>query len=112
MKHLLILSILFLSSCLFSEQKDLIFQYKLNEDTSFLVYSVGYGATTRDHTEIIQVRGSNKSYIKRVDYGYHDFKPEITRINDTLFKITFTDTGAFKGRSISYNFNVNDRIKN
>jgi hypothetical protein len=114
MKLLLFLSIIFFSSCFtFSEKRDMVYEYKLNSTKTLKVYTGGFGATTPGYTEIIKTEGDRgDEVVKRFDFFSHEEKIIITRVNDTLFKITFTSTSPNLGRiSKSYNFSINDKVK-
>jgi len=109
----ILLCTVFLSGCfnLFNEKKDLIATYKLNASTSIEISSKGYGATTKDFTEIRKVTPNKDELIKRIDGSYSNYKAKIVRVDDTLFKVIFTDTSVFKGMSRAFPFNVNERVK-
>jgi len=100
-----------LCSCfeMFNEKKDLILTCKLDAKSTFEVYSIGYGATTKGHTEVRKTFNSGSDIVKRIDGDYNGYKAEIFRVNDTLFRIKFTDTSVFKGMSKSFIFSINDR---
>ena len=109
---ILVLIVSFNSCFEFKEKTRPILTYKLNPSTSIEVCSVGYGATTKDITEIRKLESSKSTVIKRIDGSYSEyFIARITRLNDTLFKITFTDTANFKGLNKSYLFNRTERAK-
>jgi hypothetical protein len=109
---ILLLSLV-LSGCfnMFDPKKDLIASYKLNSTTEIEISSKGYGATTKDFTEIWKVTSNANELIKRIDGSYSGYKARIIKVNDTLFKVTFTDTSVFKGMSKSFPFNLNERVK-
>jgi hypothetical protein len=81
--------------------------YKVDSSRSLVVYNSGNGATARDITEIVRLERGRSFVLKRIDNSFTQYKPEIIRISDTLFRITFIDTSIYKGKSISYDFNIN-----
>ena len=80
--------------------------YKLNPKTDLEIYSTGYGATSKDFTEIWMEGTSQNHMVKRIEGSYVGYKTEIFRVNDTLFGITFTDTSGFKGGGRSFDFYI------
>jgi hypothetical protein len=100
----------FLFTYCFEGAKHPIIVYKVNPTIDIEVYSMGYGATTKDYTDIRKKGPGGSILVKRIDGSYAGAKTEISRINDTLFKITFTDTSIFKGTKRSYDFNLNDKV--
>ena len=102
-------TVLFYSCFGFDEQKKFIAKYKIDSSTNIEVYTIGYGATTKDFTEIHEIDLSKDELLKKIEGDYSDYKIKISQVKDDLFKITFTDTAIFKGMSRSYTFNINKR---
>lgn len=96
---------------MFNRKEDWLLVYKLNPKSNLEVYAVGFGATTKGHTEIKKTLGSGSDVIKIIDDDYYGYKTNIFKINDTLLKITFIDTSVFRGMSKSFEFNIHDRLK-
>jgi hypothetical protein len=102
---------LFLITGCFQGKKHTILVYKLSSTTDIEVYSMGYGATTKDFTDIKKTESGKSIIVKRISDSYGEgFKAELSRINDTLFKLTFIDTSIFKGMKKSYEFSLKDKF--
>jgi hypothetical protein len=95
---------------MFNENKTVLLNYKVDSVTKLEIYTVGYGATTKDITKIEKDKSSIITIVKQIKFSYAGFKTELSRINDTLFRVTFVDTSTFKGRSKTYDFNINDHV--
>jgi hypothetical protein len=95
---------------MFNENKTVLLEYKVDSVTNLEIYIVGHGATTKDVTKIEKDKSSIITIVKQIDYSYAGFKTELSRINDTLFRVTFVDTSTFKGRSKIYDININDQV--
>jgi hypothetical protein len=64
-----LLTLILLASC-FGGVKHSILNYKLNQTTDIEVYSMGYGATTKDYTDIKKIGPDENVIIKRIDGSY------------------------------------------
>lgn len=91
----------------FDEHRTLLLACPLNAKTTLEVYATGYGATSKDFTEIWMEGTSQNHMVKRIEGSYGGYKTEIFRTNDTLFSIAFTDTSGFKGMRKVFDFNIN-----
>jgi hypothetical protein len=92
---------------IFGAKKNFILVYKLSPNVKIEISAIGYGATTKDFTELRKVTANKKYLIKRIEGSYLGYKANILKINDTTFKLTFTDTNVFKGMNKVFTFNPN-----
>jgi uncharacterized protein (UPF0264 family) len=95
---------------MFDKKEDKLLTYRIDAETNIEVYSSGYGATSKDFTEIKKTTSSGSALIKRIDGSYSGYQVKIDHVNDTIFKITFIDTAIFKGMKKTFVFNINENL--
>ncbi len=113
MKYIFLYTIIFLlSGCfeMFPKDEKLIGSCKFSNNAIVELHYIGMGATSKN---IIRVQKKNEgsNILVKVIEGFNDtYKVEMKPLDDTLLKITFTDTINFKSQSRDFIVNLNERI--
>lgn len=96
---------------LFEKKETLLAEYRLQNGQTIRAYLIGTGATTKDRVQLRRTDFNQEIILKEVQGYANNDKTEIIKINDTLFKIRFTDTLYFKGSIKEEVFTLNERIE-
>lgn len=106
------LAIILFNGCgdMFSKDEHILGSCKINNSTTIELHYIGLGATTKDVIQVQKKTTSGNTLVKIIE-GFNDtYKVEMKPLDDTLLKITFTDTIDFKGQSRDFIVNLNEKV--
>jgi hypothetical protein len=104
----LLIYLFLFTGCSLEIEKRKIAEYKLKDGDAIELIYRGGGATAPDYIEV-KKKGSN-SIIHDIK-GFDDrYLFSFNQLNDSLLKVTFTDTAYFKGQRTDVIINLNNRI--
>ena len=110
-----IISFLFvflLNGCeMFPKDERVLASYKIDNSTTVELHYIGLGATTKDVIQVQKKTATSNTLVKIIE-GFNDtYKVDVKPLDDTLLKITFTDTINFRCQSRDFIINLNEKVK-